>query len=450
MSRNARLCGKIIFFLAFYLFFGTHNAFAHAEIIRAEPADGAELAESPATMTLWFNETIVEHFSSVQVLDLQNQSVSGVTIQADPAERDLLYVMLPTLAPGGYTVFWKVLSDSDGHLSQGFTTLTIGPDAVSRHSAAMPAGAETPVPVEALLRWLNYLLLTSLIGALAMLRWVVASVRTQSSPGAILAQHQLRRRVRWLAVGCAAGAFLLGFGILGWQVTRTQVDTTVGAGVSTQLWFLLSQTQWGIFWLVRQGLLLFLTVALWVLATLPKEPDALWPWLLIYGRAVDLAIVQALTGHAGSASHAWVLVLGAATVHLLAAGVWMGGLLTLFLIFWPTRDRIQSLSPGWRPIVWPAFTRAAVVSVGLLFASGLYRMGQQVASVDALLTTRYGQLLISKGLLVVVVGICGLANALVVHPAFTASLRRRLSGRIVERLTEPDGRQPLLPARFRV
>ncbi|MEZ4621622.1 MAG: hypothetical protein R2867_39820 [Caldilineaceae bacterium] len=69
----------------------------------------------------------------------------------------------------------------------------------------------------------------------------------------------------------------------------------------------------GLLWLVRQGLLLCLSGALWHGRGLPKEPTATWPWLLLYGRVIDLTIIQALTGHSGGSRQDWLLTLSNAT-----------------------------------------------------------------------------------------------------------------------------------------
>jgi copper transport protein len=59
---------------------------------------------------------------------------------------------------------------------------------------------------------------------------------------------------------------------------------------------------------------------------------------------------------------------------------------------------------------WRSFSPLAALGVGLLLTTGLYNMGGQVASLDALLTTRYGQGLVSKIGLMLLIGLFGLLN----------------------------------------
>ena len=92
---------------------------------------------------------------------------------------------------------------------------------------------------------------------------------------------------------------------------------------------------------------------------------------------------------------------------------------------------------GWRP-----FGGLAALSVGVLFATGLYSMGRQVASIDALLTTFYGRALTAKLALVLGVGFVGLLNSSLLHPAVAGPLARLFR--------RPPGWTPLPLKRFPV
>lgn len=398
----------------------SQRASAHTILIRAEPMDGAVVAVAPAVIHLWFNEAIVARFSSVQLLDQANQSVMGVNVQVDPAATEQLLIRLPALRPGTYTLFWKALSAVDGHFSHGFTTLHVGQ--ASMVGTPPPTITDTlPTWPEVGLRWVNYLLLLNLIGALVLLLVVLPTAQTQRHELAIAAQQRLRRRILQWATGSASGAFLLGMGLLSWQVLAAQPLAQPGAvlGASTWLtagWGVLTQTQWGLIWLARQTLLLLIGGGLWWLTRLRTEPQSSWPWLLLFGRVIELALVQALTGHALGTQVHWLWAVGNATLHFLAAGVWMGGLFVITFCLLPQIHGERHLVPDWQPLRWRNFSLLAVVSTTFLLITGLLSAGQQVAAVDALVTTRYGQVLLGKIGLVLCAGIYGLWSASLVHP----------------------------------
>ncbi|RIK27029.1 MAG: hypothetical protein DCC55_39620, partial [Chloroflexi bacterium] len=114
-------------------------ALAHATLIRSDPADGALLDTSPGQVQLWFNEAINPRFSMVRLLDATGQPLALATGGDPTAERNSLRLAPPGLAPGAYVALWKVLSEVDGHWSQGVVIFSVGVE--TPH--AMQAGSAT-------------------------------------------------------------------------------------------------------------------------------------------------------------------------------------------------------------------------------------------------------------------------------------------------------------------
>jgi methionine-rich copper-binding protein CopC len=106
------------------LWLGTSSALAHAQLIKAVPADKAELKQVPAKVELWFNELLEEGFNSIEVIraaDLSNKSPVNLAKgkpKVDPADATHLEVELPALEPGEYAIEYRVLS-RDGHTAPG-------------------------------------------------------------------------------------------------------------------------------------------------------------------------------------------------------------------------------------------------------------------------------------------------------------------------------------------
>lgn len=98
-------------------------ALAHALLVKAEPPRRAVLAKAPTQVQLWFNEEIEDAYSSLVVLDAGKHPVSEVKFQLAPNDRKSIVLPLPELAPGKYSVKFRVLS-VDSHVvesSFGFT-----------------------------------------------------------------------------------------------------------------------------------------------------------------------------------------------------------------------------------------------------------------------------------------------------------------------------------------
>ena len=110
--------------LAALVCFAPLAASAHALLDKSEPARRATLAQAPAAVRLWFNERLEPAFSSLDVMDVGGRSVATAAARVPARDPKLLELALPALAPGVYTVRYKVLS-VDGHTVKASFTFTV-------------------------------------------------------------------------------------------------------------------------------------------------------------------------------------------------------------------------------------------------------------------------------------------------------------------------------------
>lgn len=94
----------------------TRPGYTHATLAESDPAPGATIASSPYTMRLTFSEPIGLG-SDVTVFDRAFTNVA-VVVEANENQPDTLYVKIPALESGTYTVQWLVISQ-DGHPQSG-------------------------------------------------------------------------------------------------------------------------------------------------------------------------------------------------------------------------------------------------------------------------------------------------------------------------------------------
>lgn len=99
-------------------------ALAHASLKSSSPAAGAVLATAPKQITLAFNEKVEAAFSSVSVADAQGKQVSTARAKSDAANPAVVYLEVPSLAAGSYTVKWAV-AGHDGHRRKGEFSFTV-------------------------------------------------------------------------------------------------------------------------------------------------------------------------------------------------------------------------------------------------------------------------------------------------------------------------------------
>lgn len=99
-------------------------AFAHAKLMSASPADGAQLTEAPKALTLTFAEAV--KLASVAVSS--SRHAIPVTIDRAAKAAAAVVVPLPALPPGRYEVRWSTISPDDGHVSKGSLAFTVQPE----------------------------------------------------------------------------------------------------------------------------------------------------------------------------------------------------------------------------------------------------------------------------------------------------------------------------------
>ena len=92
-------------------------ALAHARLVAASPGNGVTLDEPPILLRLAFNENIGEG-SEVALIGRSFDRISGVGIREIVGNE--VFVDVPTLAPGVYTVQYDVVSADDHTISGSY------------------------------------------------------------------------------------------------------------------------------------------------------------------------------------------------------------------------------------------------------------------------------------------------------------------------------------------
>jgi putative copper resistance protein D len=181
----------------------------------------------------------------------------------------------------------------------------------------------------------------------------------------------------------------------GWVWFQLQVAAISGlpfgeAMTSDVLSTVLNETQFGLVSKVR----LVLAIILAICFAYDRSAPARW---LALGSALGFIAAIAWTGHAGSTlGELGNLHLAADALHLIAAAAWIGGLVPLTLLLAAAR-RNQGFA--WASLARDAaqrFSTLGMVSVGTLLATGIVNAWILVGSIQALIVTGYGQLLLLK------------------------------------------------------
>jgi copper transport protein len=379
MRRAAAVAGLVL--LAF-----PGTAWAHATLLQTSPKVGQRLATSPRVVRLQFDQSVRALANAIQVFDANGRLVSGAphTLAGDSR---VVVAPVRRLPRGGYTIRWATISN-DSHVGRGVFTFGV-------RAAAPPIseafGASGPGTSEHVVRWLYFISLALLTGGLGFRLLVLRGDATAEAE---------RRFYRVTGIGVVAA---LQVGTLAFLLrAEDALQLPFTAFLYGDLSPFAHATRFGQAFVVME-LGFALVAALLFLAWLTGRHSLLWVAFVL---SLGLGSGLSLSSHQ-SDDRGW-LPSFADWVHLSAATLWIGGLLSLALVVW--NDRALRRTAFWR------FSEIAGPLVALVVAAGVYMTFKRFPALDDLWSVGYGRLLLVKLGLVALALSWGAFHHLVVRP----------------------------------
>ncbi|MFJ4469804.1 copper resistance CopC/CopD family protein [Streptomyces sp. NPDC089424] len=376
---------------------GAGTASAHAALTGSDPRQGAVVDKAPAQVSLTFSEAVSLSDDSLQVLDPQGERAD--TGEADNVSGTTYAVKLHSGLPDGtYTVAYQVVS-ADSHPISGAYTFSIGaPSSTSVSVADRTAGGGVVGWLYGIGRYVSYAGFIVLAGGAAF-------VLACWPRGAGVRAVQRLVVSGWVTLTAAT----LGLLLLRGAYTRSG---SLGDAFDLDLLGQVLQTKTGAALVSRLLLLAAAALFIAVLFGAYEKRDDDEKRDLTFGLAlggsvvaVGIAASWAMAEHASSGLQPGI-AMPVDVLHLLAVAAWLGGLAALLVSLYR--------APAQTPLEAAAvrrFSQVAFGSVITLVVTGLYQSWRQVGSWSALTGTRYGQLLLVKvALVVLLVGVAWISR----------------------------------------
>jgi copper transport protein len=390
--RRASIAAPLV---ALALWLGAPAASAHSYFLDSDPPDGAILAKAPARVVLVFSSAVTAHFTSADLVEARGQHYQPTAVETDRSTPNVVTVALPRVPTGSYRLTFVTRDRVDLHQTAGSIVFGVGAAPAGVAAEPQPAPAR---PAEFALRWLGLAGLGALLGGLLMA--LLVAPRLGGGPERARVQSAaLSLALAGALAHLASGAALL-----------TLQAAGLGADLRSTVPRLITGSEYGSRWMASTmlavALVLFVTLlrrsaASGGIPSLGAEFGRLGPWALLTAQvrtmllAVALAAATAVSGHAAGAAGLTVGEVILRTAHLLAMGLWAGGLLGLVVGLLVVRRSGVQMAGGVRTLVF-GFGPYAGIGFALLGVTGLLLSGSQVASVTALLSTSYGLVLVLK------------------------------------------------------
>ena len=467
-------------------------AHAHGALRRAVPASNARLSVVPRELRLTFTERVELPVARLSLAGPDGAAVAlgPLTTVADSATV-IVTAIRGALTAGAYTVTWQV-AGRDGHPVRGRYTFTVLPEAsglaqpgVRTGAAASPEAAAPPAapvagatageagatvtapgqapppaahhPTSALpaagdfdaespayvaVRWLTYVALLVVLGAVAFRMAVLGLLRQARGVGDVadpvatpgFAADAERRAA---AIGLWGALALLVAAVARLGAQSVAMHGAAEALDASRIGGMLRHTVWGWGWLLQIG---GVTVAVLGFGVATRRvarraanettgaatgvasgAGTRGAWTAAAVAALLLAFTPALSGHAAAAPRLMPLAVLSDGLHVLGAGGWLGSLLVVLVAGLPAAFALgaERRGAGVAALVH-AFSPVALGCAGVVAATGLFAGWLQVGRLAALGETDYGRVLLLKLGLLAPVAALGAYNWRRVRPALDA------------------------------
>ena len=393
MSRIARQLVAALAILVGVLALGTTAASAHATLESSSPADGQSVLTSPSEIRITFSEAVTTISGGLSVLN-----ADGKTVDTGNSEivggRTLVAPISETLSDGTYVATYRVLS-ADGHPVSGSILFGVGNGALDRSAQPSSSGDRLWEIIGGISRFIMYLAALVAAGVAFFLAFI----------------HD-RAEDRWRIVPFVRiGSILALFSAIGIVMSQAALLTGKGAGAVTDSNVLRDVLNQNLGWSL--ALLMIGLAAVHLSTDIPKKVVAK---SLALSGGLAATVSFAVWGHATELSPT-AISLAADAIHATAAALWLGGLVGLVMVLsLRTPETVRSTAG-----IIGRFSLMAFWSVIALTIAGLtLTITGSDANLNSILTTTWGQLVLAKIGLTLIVVLIAAWNRRTLVPSLTS------------------------------
>jgi len=375
---------------------------------------------------MWFSEDLNPALSTASVINASNSTASNANAPShrvdnrdahvsasDSKEMDV--TLSPNLPPAAYLVLYQTDSAEDGHILRGSFIFY-----VARPDGSVPSYNGNALTGQNLLgsstnsgqidgpALFNLVVITLVelgavfwVGAQLWLVFVLQPV-TQDHKEEYAINQQVRERFeRRFSLPTLLVLLFANIGVLVGQALNINAAAALSP---TFIASLTTGSRFGTFWIMREiviGVALLISLYILLSKRLPTLFGKTLPWInVLLGLALLIAI--AMSSHAAAVSKNVVIyAIPIDWLHLLAASLWVGGMMFIATTFLPVLVRLP-LAQRTRSLLTtlPYYSLWAFGAVGLMAVTGPFSATFRFTIWTQLFTTAYGRTLVVKILLV--------------------------------------------------
>ncbi|MGI0018366.1 MAG: copper resistance protein CopC, partial [Nitrosotalea sp.] len=368
------------------------NSYAHAFVIKSDPAPSQSLASPPSKVDVYFNDPIDIRYSEVKVLDSDGKQIQENDQHYINGNQLSLSVSLPSnLKNGIYTISTKVLDQTDGHVTEDAFAFGVGQDVPKSVTSDLTSNnyQEVSIP-EAIARFPSLVgqVMVAGIAASSLWLWGPISRIPKFRDSIFQTRVSIDNAMTKMAVIGSIIILASGFAMIIVQAF------SINAGILDAI-----STKFGNMWVLRMIAGSALLGLSFVMYQRSKKTVALIPrihTIVLLGLSFSVLLTTSLISHGAATGQIIPLLLD--FCHNVFAALWIGGIIYLAFVVMPQIKQItdSNLSLSTISLLIPRFTILVITVLGAVVITGPFLLYVLENNLALTLASFYGKVLIIK------------------------------------------------------
>jgi copper transport protein len=398
--------------LSFLLLPTIPQVHAHAFVIGSDPFPSQSLPTAPSKVVVHLSEPVDIRYSSVKVLGPGGNEIDKKNDHISSDHMTLSVSLPPAIKDGVYTVSTRMLSETDGHVTENAFVFGVGhvtvPTGVS-NAGSSSQSSQLYLP-DAIARFPTLVGQVIIVGGAFATLWLwkpVTRIDWLSDTLSVMRRKIDRRIAILMLIGC--GILLASdFGMI--YAEAKSIDISILEAIGTKF-----GSVW-IFRVMTSGVLAGLSVALF--RNQRKNRINIQKSIIcgLLGVGLIALLTTSLIGHGAALNPASIPIL-IDFVHNVAASMWIGGIVYLAFVVVPIikHNSDDYIKASLLSLLIPRFSTIPVVILGIIVVTGPLLLYLVEPDLALTLASLYGKALIAKLVLAgAMIGI-GAYNQSIIH-----------------------------------
>lgn len=389
------------------------RVYAHAYVIGSDPYPSQALPTAPSKVVVHLSEPVDIRYSFVKVLGPGGNEIDKKDDQVSSDHMTLTVSLPPGIKDGVYTVSTRMLSETDGHVTENAFVFGVGhvtvPNGISSGGTSSQY-SQLYLP-EAIARFPTLVGQVIIVGGAFATLWLWKPV-AQIDWFSDRVKGMLRKIDKRIAILMLISSGILlasDFGMI--YAEAKSIDISILEAIGTKF-----GSVW-IFRVVTSAILLGLSVVL-VRNQRKNRMKSQKPIIYgLFGVGLIALFTTSLIGHGAALNPAYI-PLTIDFIHNLAASLWIGGIIYLAFVAVPGIKQSQDdsyIRASLLSLLIPRFSTIPVVILGIIVITGPFLLYLLEPDLALTLASLYGKALIAKLVLAgAMIGI-GAYNQSIIH-----------------------------------